>query len=200
MHTDKKEIQRYLGYQGIAKADENVLMLIDECTDILEKNITPRHICRTFPLQLEKDPDGADILCFGGITVKSNDLARHVRGCSKIVMMAATLGPSPDRLIARAEMTMVLKALVFQAAGAAMIESYCDEVCRGIKEEAAACELEATERFSPGYGDLSLEYQKDFERILEMKKNLGVGFTDSLLMTPSKTVTAFVGLYGKNNR
>ena len=195
MNVNKKEIQRYLGYQGITNTDENVLILIDECTDKLEETVTPRHIYRTFPVIWTQDPGGGKTASFAGMRIESRDLTRHIEGCSEIIMMAATLGPSPDRLIARAELTMVLKALVYQASGAAMIEEYCDMICRKIEEEAAGRGMKTTTRFSPGYGDLSLEVQRDFERLLEMKKNIGVGFTDSLLMTPAKSVTAFIGLY-----
>ena len=52
-------------------------------------------------------------------------------------------------------------------------------------------------RFSPGYGDFSLDCQKDIIRALEAEKTVGVTLTDSLLMTPSKSVTAVIGA-GRN--
>ena len=54
--------------------------------------------------------------------------------------------------------------------------------------------LHARPRFSPGYGDFPLEVQRDFERILEMPKTIGVTLSDSLLMTPTKSITAVIGL------
>ena len=50
-------------------------------------------------------------------------------------------------------------------------------------------------RFSPGYGDLSLEVQKEIFSLLDCPRKIGVSLGDSLLMTPSKSVTAIIG-YG----
>ncbi|MBP3731219.1 MAG: hypothetical protein J6I40_07110, partial [Mailhella sp.] len=49
-------------------------------------------------------------------------------------------------------------------------------------------------RFSPGYGDFALEHQRDFARFLDMPRNAGISLSDTLLMTPSKSVTAVIGV------
>lgn len=49
-------------------------------------------------------------------------------------------------------------------------------------------------RFSPGYGDFSLEHQKDFFRLLQLEKNLGMSLNSALLMSPSKSITAVIGV------
>ena len=49
-------------------------------------------------------------------------------------------------------------------------------------------------RFSPGYGDVPLDAQRDIFSALDISKNLSVYLNDSLLMSPSKSVTAFVGI------
>ena len=56
-----------------------------------------------------------------------------------------------------------------------------------------------TPRFSPGYGDLPLEVQKDVFRILECGVRIGISLNESLLMTPSKSVTAIFGLRRSKN-
>ena len=43
------------------------------------------------------------------------------------------------------------------------------------------------------YGDLALDHQKDFMRILQMDK-IGISLLESLLMVPSKSVTAIIGI------
>ena len=47
--------------------------------------------------------------------------------------------------------------------------------------------------FSPGYGDVPLDLQKDFSALLQMPQTCGISLTDTLLMVPSKSVTAFIG-------
>lgn len=49
-------------------------------------------------------------------------------------------------------------------------------------------------RFSAGYGDLPLEVQKDIFRVLDCPRKIGLTLNDSLLMSPTKSVTAIVGI------
>ncbi len=55
-------------------------------------------------------------------------------------------------------------------------------------------------RFSPGYGDLTLLAQKDIFAVLDCGKRIGLTLNDSLLMSPSKSVTAFVGIGGNQKQ
>ena len=48
-------------------------------------------------------------------------------------------------------------------------------------------------RFSPGYGDFDIRYQKSIMRMLDCAKNIGLTMTDSYMMTPTKSVTAVIG-------
>ena len=52
-------------------------------------------------------------------------------------------------------------------------------------------------RFSPGYGDLPLEMQRDIFRVLDCSRKIGLTLNESLLMSPSKSVTAIVGIGGE---
>ena len=49
-------------------------------------------------------------------------------------------------------------------------------------------------RFSPGYGDLPLEFQREIFRALDVPRRIGVSLGSSCLMSPSKSVTAIVGI------
>lgn len=51
-----------------------------------------------------------------------------------------------------------------------------------------------TWRFSPGYGDLPLETQRELVRVLDTHRKIGVSLTGSCLMMPSKSVTAILGI------
>lgn len=187
----EKEAERYLGYGGM-KADETIRSLIHETLSELQKTCRPRWTGAGFPLLFE---DGLPLL--GSMTLRSQALAKNLRGCSEVILFAATLGPECDRMIQRAEARSVTRAAVTQACGAAYIEAYVDEVNESLKEDALKRGLYARPRFSPGYGDLSLDVQKEFLRILDMPKTIGVTLTESLLMVPSKSVTAFIGLSGE---
>ena len=53
-------------------------------------------------------------------------------------------------------------------------------------------------RFSPGYGDFHLKHQKDMILLLDCPRKIGLTLTDSLLLAPSKSVTAVMGISKKN--
>jgi hypothetical protein len=129
-----------------------------------------------------------------GMETGSRNLEKNLRGCSEAVLLATTIGPGCDLLVRRAQVRSMAKAAALQACGAAMVEAYTNEVNRQIIAEAEKRGLYARPRFSPGYGDFALAHQKDFFRILPITRTIGVSLSDSLLMTPTKSVTALIGL------
>ena len=192
--ADRKEIFRYLGYRG-REPETGVAEAADSCAAALQTVVEPRHVRRVFPLEWVS----ADRFRIEGMDVVSRNLSRNLRGCSEVCLMAATLGLGPDRLVQRAEaLGKMSRAVILQAAAAAMIEAYCDDVNEEIRREAAPKGLFLRPRFSPGYGDFSLEHQTELFRILEVQKKIGVTLTGSLLMMPSKSVTAVIGLSKEN--
>ena len=80
------------------------------------------------------------------------------------------------------------------AAAAAFIEDYCDEVNDALRDEAAAQGMKLRPRFSPGYGDFSIEHQRDIARELDTARRLGLTVTESLMLAPMKSVTAVIGV------
>ena len=194
MLRDRKEIFRYLGYRG-REPETGVAEAADSCAAALQTVVEPRHVRRVLPLEWVS----ADRFSIEGMDVVSRNLSRNLRGCSEVCLMAATLGLGPDRLVQRAEaLGKMSRAVILQAAAAAMIEAYCDDVNEEIRREAAPKGLFLRPRFSPGYGDFSLEHQTELFRILEVQKKIGVTLTGSLLMMPSKSVTAVIGLSKEN--
>ena len=66
-----------------------------------------------------------------------------------------------------------------------------------LKPEAAeetAAPLFLTERFSPGYGDSPLEMQKQVLDLLDAENKLGITLSKGYMMSPSKSITAIMGL------
>lgn len=186
--VNKAEIARYLGYQKI-KPDEVVEGRIDACLDHLRKESRVRDAYAVFALSGE-----GNTLRFADVSVESKNLSKNLRGCHEVILFAATIGPAVDRLIRRSELTSMTDAAIYQAAGAAFIEGVCDVLNTKLKDQAAEQGLYLRPRFSPGYGDVPLALQRDFFRILVPEKNCGISLSDSLLMSPSKSVTALIGV------
>ena len=189
LSVEFREICRYLGYRGTAPTPE-VAEKISLCLSNLQKAsvLSKTHV--VLPLESPEE----NVLVAGEMEIHSKNLYKNMRGCRACCLFAATIGIGCDRLIARAELTSMADAAIYQAAGAALIEAWCDVVNQEIIKEAKEKGLHARPRFSPGYGDFALTHQRDFEKILQMAKHCGIHLTDTLLMMPSKSVTAIIGL------
>lgn len=124
------------------------------------------------------------------LSFESRALAKHLQGCGAMLVFAATVGIGIDRLIAKYTKLNTAKALAFESIGTERIESLCDAFCQEM--EGFCGKLRP--RFSPGYGDLSIETQKEIFGLLDCPKKLGLTLCDSMLMSPSKSVTAVVGI------
>lgn len=190
MLIDKQEVRRYLGIND-KEADARTEALIDRC--LLEASIhqRPMETHRTFPAS---PCDSGIFLDRARLILPGKSIKHHLEGCGFAVLMAATLGPAMDRLIHALGREDLARSMVMEAVATASIEAFCDRIEQRIRAEAAEAGLWATTRFSPGYGDLPLAVQPGFLGALDAHRTIGLSLTDSLLMTPRKSVTAVIGL------
>lgn len=140
----------------------------------------------TFPLKIE-----GDVCDLGVFQVCSRDLAARLAGCTRVIVFAATLGALFDRELQKQARLSPARAYKLQMEGLREIEHFCDTLC---EELASERDVALRPRFSPGYGDLSLAVQREIFRVLEPEKRIGLCLSESCVMTPSKSVTAFVGV------
>lgn len=187
MEWNEREILRYLGHRG-QEIPENVEELIKECERELEQMAFPRAMWKEYPLSIHDH-----VLDMGFLQTKSKSLERNLRDCERVILFAATLGSRVDVLLHRYNMIQMSKAVVMQAASVAMLETFCDEKNQELKSSYEAKGWYLRPRFSPGYGDFPLECQREIAPALEMGKRIGINLTDTLLMMPSKSVTAVIG-------
>ena len=219
MEINRREIYRYLGIKPNMEPDAATEKLAEECIRELMEKCRPRAYARWFPLRVceasgadetvdtgaagagkAQDASDSPRLDFSCFQVRSRSLAKNLQGCSEVILFAATIGEGADLLARKYGRINVAKAVVMQAAAAAMIEAFCDEENEKLRTEAAEKDLYLRPRFSPGYGDFSLNHQRDFARVLEMQKTVGITLTESLLMLPSKSVTAVIGVSKQDAR
>ena len=121
---------------------------------------------------------------------KSENLEKNLKGCKEVVVFGATIGTGMDFLIGKYGKISPVKGLMFQAIGSERIESLCDELCKYLSEENGGLRP----RFSPGYGDFTLDNQKNIFKLLDCSRKIGLTLNDSLLMSPTKSVTAVAGI------
>ena len=178
MPVDRREILRYALCR---QADEAMETLLDECLEEALPVLSYR-VCWT---EVSVAVEGRRVR-LGDMELTSRTLAKHLAGCEKAVVFAATVGVGIARLIAKYGHISPAKGLLLQAIGTERIEALCDAFCAELEGGKA--------RFSPGYGDLKLMAQQDIFALLDCPKRIGLTLNDSLIMSPSKSVTAIVGL------
>lgn len=192
MEVGINEILRYLRMRE-GEADGKLRARILEAATELADRIRPKAVSRRYACQVSEKE-----VAFEDCRIVSRNLARHLRGCRELYLFAATLGPEPDRLVMRYQVSDRAKMIILQAAATAMMERFCGEEQAKL---AAVCREEGLyvkPRFSPGYGDCPLAYQKEFFRYLDITKNIGVSLTEGNMMTPAKSVTAWIGITEKS--
>ncbi|MBR6173395.1 MAG: hypothetical protein IKQ49_09555 [Eubacterium sp.] len=191
------EMLRYSGFPaekaiGIAKGhiqDETAIAMTEKVRSLAEKELRFRVEYLMVPLSF--DADGFPVLPF---PQHSESLKSNLSGCHTVLLFAATVGAGIDRLIRRYERTDANTALYLQGCGAERAESLCDTFEKDVASAAQSCGMWTRPRFSPGYGNLPLSVQKDFLILLNAEKRLGITLGASYLMSPSKSVTAIIGI------
>lgn len=183
---DKREILRYAGVRGELPSVEP---LLEDCLEELLGQLRYELCFGSFPLRMTEET-----MDLGFARIASRSLRRHLLGCEETVLFAATLGVAPDRLVAKYSRVTPLRALMIQAIATERIEALCDCFCQSLAQKEKERGREITGRFSPGYGDLSTELQRQIFQVLDCPRRIGVSLSESLFMTPSKSVTALVGV------
>lgn len=179
----EKEILRYAGCKS---ADNETHKLLTDCINEAQDKLTYKVCYRELPVTVK-----GDICDFDAFKTRSQSLSKNLDDCSRVILFGATVGIEIDRLIAKYGRISPTRALMFQAIGAERIEALCDAFCADIQN---ALSIGLKPRFSPGYGDLPLDIQKEVFALLDCPKQIGLTLNSSLLMSPSKSVTAFLGI------
>ena len=182
---DEKEILRYAMIPSTAAAPEE--LPLGECLAAGRKAVRCRAVWQRYPLGWnEKELD------LGFARTTSQNLRKHLEGCKEILLFACTAGGEMDRQINREKVISPVRGLLMSAIGSQQVEGACDRLCGMLEKEYPDRRL--VSRYSPGYGDLPLELQRDIIRALDCGRTIGVTLTESLLMQPSKSVTAVIGM------
>lgn len=130
-----------------------------------------------------------------GGAVASPLLARLLAGSSAVYLMGASI---PERDVDKIGRAMRagdgLRAVVLDAFASEYVDGTFDVMMARKNEALRRTGQRLTKRrFSPGYGDLDLHYQKVFYDLLGME-TLGVKINENYLLSPEKSVIAVAGV------
>ena len=187
MEPNIDEILRYLRVRG--ESPEELREQVEYTARKLAESLPPKFVYRAFPLEFGADGVtlvGSGVILTGGLAQK---MLQH---CDTAVLLCCTLGMEFEQRLRAMERRDMGRAVILDACGSAWVESGCDAAECEIAERFALRSL--TDRFSPGYGDLPLSLQPAVMTALDAQRRLGIHLSDSFLMTPSKSVTAVIGV------
>lgn len=140
----------------------------------------------SFPVHMAAD-GSVDL---GFALVSSHSLCHLLHSSSQCILFAATIGIDYDRYMARISRLSQADGWLLHALGTERIETLCNAFEKHLLSEG----YHLTRRFSPGYGDVPLSLQRDVFHTLDCPRKIGLTLNDSLIMSPSKSVTAILGL------
>ena len=177
---------RYL--QGSGEPTPQMVKQMDEAEKMLLAQAHPRAIYRVL---------GREDVATEGFAI-----TKHLEGCDRVAVLAMTIGGDADALIRRYEVSNMAMALIIDAGASALTEQMADEaehlMIEEIKAKRAATDaadlLYFTPRFSPGYGDYPIKYQREVLTYVDAARKIGITLTPTNMMMPSKSITALVGL------
>ena len=213
--VNRQEALRYLGFHGSAP-DSTVERQLDNAVSTLDKISEPSYIYRETETEIisaaeaAKETGSSRLPANPTASGETEDRAVRLKGtsviltghsavtmlseCSRCIMMAVTIGRQVDAAIRRAQVTDMSGAVILDSCASSAVESICDQLQNDLEREYMERGLYLTDRFSPGYGDLPIDLQPVICRALSAEKTIGLTITGGMLMMPTKSVTAFIGI------
>ncbi|SHF06592.1 vitamin B12 dependent-methionine synthase activation domain-containing protein [Clostridium fallax] len=187
---NEKEILRYLGYKGQeipSNLKEKIMAVKEESKTLLQ----PKFIYEVY--KINKNIDFIEVQ---GTTLKlvGKDISKLLKNSKECILMAVTLGNPIERRIKFYEKIDLTKALILDACATTAVEKTCDFIEDKLRKEYIKKGKTLTYRYSPGYGDLPLDTQKDFISSLNCERRIGLNVSEHMLLLPRKSVTAILGI------
>ena len=187
---NSSEVLRYLGYNG-QRLDEEIINNVKKSKKLVKDIIDLRYIVKRY--EIEQIKEGI-ILKGTNFMLKGEDIKKHLKSCNECIFMAVTLGNEFERILRLYERKSLLESIIMDSCGTTAIEEACDLLESNIKERVRKENLFITSRYSPGYGDLSIEIQYDFISLLNCQKEIGLTCSEDNILIPRKSVTAIIGI------
>lgn len=188
LQIDPKETRRYAGLMKAADFDEQ--KILDACQDA-RLLAAPKGIWQLYDYDCLTQEVKADPAC----TIKGAKIGAHLAGCSKVILMAATVGNEIEEAVTqRFTEGEYASSVLLDAAATTAVEQLADGMEKAIRPSAAAQGYQLRWRFSPGYGDWPIEQQPELIRLTHATE-IGISLSSSMMLIPRKSITAIIGLY-----
>lgn len=188
---DFKEAKIALGYPRYYAVEEPVKSLLELAYERAKELVKKEGIYKIYSCEVTEDQ--VKLFDKNDHVFNSKKLAGALSGCYEAVLFLVTIGGAVEdeaaELFSRGEFT---RGLVMDAIGSAFVEGLAESAQNYFKEKGKKEGFEVTRRYSPGYGDFDLQYQKLIFKLLEPSE-IGVYLTEGNMMVPKKSISAIFG-------
>ncbi|MDR2665902.1 MAG: hypothetical protein LBB92_00345 [Endomicrobium sp.] len=185
------ELLARLGYShNKTRLDIKIISSIRENLSLAQKLIKPKSAIAVENITLH-----GNLVSFeNGYKIKSNNIATLLKNCFKAYGIVVTIGNAlekkRDDCLKKRE---IFEALILDAAGSVAAEETITLANSQIKAYEEKNDNILTRRYSPGYGDWSLEANKQFLNWIGTTR-IGITLNKSYHMKPEKSVSALIGI------
>lgn len=181
---NRDELYRFTG-----TPDDSIRGIIDEAEEELINLVKPSYVWKIFSILI--DEIGVNLVGTE-VILKGESIKKHLQGCDRIALLAATLTSETDKIIRKYQACDMTKAVIMDSIASVAIEQVCNKAEEDINDNVKDCYL--TYRYGVGYGDFPLEQEKAILDIIESMKNIGLCVTKDNILTPLKSVVCVIGI------
>jgi len=183
-----------LGYfQNKTKIDEKTTCSIKENLSLAQKLIKPKSAAVSEEIKVSENTTFFE----SGYKIKSSHIAELLKNCFKAYGVSATISGAlekkRDECLRKKE---IFNALILDAAGSVAAEETIAFVNTQIKVYEEKNGNTLTIRYSPGYGDWTLDANKQFLNWIGAEQ-IGITLNEFYHMRPEKSVSALIGVKRK---
>ena len=187
---DLNEVLRYLGYKNNMTVDKDLIQRTEEIAQMCKNEVSPLYTYAFFDIEKGESikVSGTDILLCGA------DIRKHLENSERCALLSSTLGSVAEQKLLFWQKKSMTDAIIFDACCDSLIENVTDRAEEEIRNLAENEGYKLTTRYSPGYGDLALDIQKNILSVLSADKRIGLSVTETNILLPRKSITAVIGL------
>lgn len=189
---NRKAVYSLLGYRkGKTALTEKIINLIDEAYEKASELIVPQGI---YVIRRIKEKGDEIKFANSKIVLKGKSMQVLLEESLATIFFGVTIGPGIEEKISQeTEKKNIDKALVFDTLGSEAVEAAANFLNNHLIAQARQAKKFLTTRFSPGYGDLALDFQKEIYEELSLH-DLEVEINDKSILYPQKTITGIIGV------
>jgi len=189
---NRKAVWGLLGYRFKKTViSPRIKALVEECFNEAHNLISP-----SGTYIIRKIKSRGDVITFHNteITLRGESMKKLLAHSYAVIFMAVTIGPGIDEKIKEeTEVGRMERAVIFDVIGSEAVEAVANSLNSLLDTEARHARSFLTMRFSPGYGDLTLDFQRQIYDELKLYE-MGIKINEKNLLYPQKTITAVIGI------